>query len=143
MRSDRVLAPGMWVAPAGSVSLDYDGRRQRRRVMSADNGIAFLLDLPRPTVLRDGDGLALEDGRVIVVRALAEPLIEARADAPLLLARAAWHLGNRHLPVEVRADSLRFRPDPVIDDLLTRLGLSLRQISAPFEPEGGAYRHES
>jgi len=139
-RASRVLAPGGWLAAADTIALDYDGRRQRRRVLTAAGGLAFLLDLPRSTLLRDGDGLVLEDGRVVVVRAAAEALTEARAQSPEALTRAAWHLGNRHLPVEVRADALRLRPDPVIEDLLARLGLALRPIMAAFEPEGGAYQ---
>lgn len=138
-RADRVLAPGAWIAAADSITLDYDGRRQRRRLLTARGGLSFLLDLPRPTLLRDGDGLALDDGRIVVVRAAAEKLTEVRADLPLALTRAAWHLGNRHLPVQVLPDALRLRPDAVIHEMLERLGLSLRAIEAPFEPEGGAY----
>lgn len=138
-RAERVLAPGSWIVAADSVTLDYDARRQRRRVLTAAGGLSFLLDLPRPTLLRDGEGLALDDGRIVAVRAAAEKLTEARANSPLILARAAWHLGNRHLPVQILSGALRVRPDAVIHELLERLGLSLRAIEAPFEPEGGAY----
>ncbi|MEM8786958.1 MAG: urease accessory protein UreE [Pseudomonadota bacterium] len=126
-------------SPADHVTLGYDDRFRRRIALTGRGGLRFLLDLARATELRDGQGLALEDGRVIAVHAAAEPLIEVRAPTPRDLIRAAWHIGNRHLPCELLPDRLRLRADPVIADMLTGLGCSVTPVTAPFQPEGGAY----
>ena len=118
------------------VSLGYEDRFLRRRVMRSDAGEAFLVDLERPTSLDDGDAFQLEDGRRISVRALPEPLLEVTGDN---LARLAWHIGNRHTPCQVYPDRLLIRRDPVLRDMLERLGADLRRVEAPFTPEGGAY----
>ena len=121
------------------VTLDYDARHRRRLRMAGDDGTDLLLDLPRAMALRDGDGLLLEGGDIVLVRAAPEPLLEARADDVEELVRIAWHLGNRHIPVQVLSGALRLRADPVIADMLAGLGAHVRNVEAPFESEGGAY----
>lgn len=124
---------------AGTVTLDETGRHRRRVAMTSDNGIEFLLDLPEARLLRHGDGLLLSDGRVIEVRAEPEALMEVRGrDARHLLA-LAWQIGNRHLAAQIGDDRILIRQDHVIRDMLEGLGASVSEISAPFDPEGGAY----
>ena len=118
------------------ISLGYEDRFLRRRVLRSDAGEAFLVDLKRPTSLDDGDAFQLEDGRRISVRASPEPLLEVTGDN---LARLAWHIGNRHTPCHIKPDRLLIRRDPVLRDMLERLGAELRRVEAPFTPEGGAY----
>lgn len=125
----------------GAVALDFDARRKRRQVLTGSDGIDFLVDLADPPSLTDGDGLLLEDGRIIRVDALPEPLIEVRPQRPADLPRIAWHLGNRHLPVQFVGDAVRLRADHVIEAMLETLGADIRRVDAPFDPEGGAYGH--
>lgn len=136
-----VLAPGEWdpATACDTISLDYDERHRRRFHYVAQGGTAFLLDLPRATVLREGDGLALSDGRMLAVRAAPEPLMEARAVQPGAMLRLAWHIGNRHLPAELHAETIRLRRDHVIHAMLIGLGADVAEIEAPFSPEQGAY----
>ena len=140
LHAHSVKPAGSWSGePADTIVLDYDERHRRRIAMTGIGGLAFLLDLPEAVMLRGGDGLALEDGRIVEVVAAPEPLAEIRcADAPALT-RVAWHLGNRHLPTELLKKSLRIRRDHVIEDMARRLGASVVEIEAPFNPEGGAY----
>jgi urease accessory protein len=135
-----VRPAGSWSGePADSVVLDYDDRYRRRVAMTGVRGLAFLLDLPEAVMLRAGDGLALDDGRIVEVVAAPEKLAEIRAADAAALARVAWHLGNRHLPTELLKKSLRIRRDHVIEDMARRLGAAVVEIEAPFNPEGGAY----
>ena len=90
-------------------------------------------------MLRGGDGLRLEDGRVVEVLAEPEPLAEIRAADPLAIIRIAWHLGNRHLPTEMLPKALRIHRDPVIEAMAEGLGARVIALEAPFNPEGGAY----
>ena len=118
LRADKVLAAGTWTGePADSVVLEFDERYRRRFVMTGVGGLAFLLDLPEAAMLRGGDGLRLEDGRIVEVLAAPEPLAEIRAADAFALMRVAWHLGNRHLPTELTPKALRIRRDPVIEDM--------------------------
>lgn len=121
---------------ADAVALDLEGRRCRRHVVRTRGGEEVLIDLAEAPSLKAGQGLRLEDGTVLEVLALPEPVVEIRAPD---LARIAWHLGNRHLPTEIRADSLRIRPDHVIEAMLKGLGAELCHFEAAFEPESGAY----
>ena len=89
--------------------------------------------------MAEGDGLQLEDGRLLRVQAAVELVVEVRHKDPNQLARLAWHLGNRHVPTELRSKVLRIRPDHVIEEMLYRLGADLVNVSAAFQPEGGAY----
>lgn len=123
------------------VILDFDGRHRRRFAMTAESGLEFLLDLPEAVALGDGDGLALEDGRVIRVSARPERVADIRAASREELMRIAWHLGNRHLPTEILSDRLRIRDDHVITDMVRKLGGTVEVVDAPFQPEGGAYGH--
>ncbi len=126
-------------AATDSVTLDFDDRFRRRKLFHTDSGRAFMLDLAEAQVMRDGDGLPLSDGTLVLVRAAAEPLLEVRAGTPAELMRLAWHLGNRHLPAELQADKILIRFDHVIERMLIGLGASLAKVQAPFNPEGGAY----
>jgi urease accessory protein len=125
----------------GSLTLDFDARHRRRFLLATDQGHDVLLDLPETTAMADGDGLQLEDGRWLKVQAAQEDLVEIGHEDPGQLTRLAWHLGNRHLPTEIRDRVLRVRPDHVIEEMLRGLGAHLRRVLAPFQPEGGAYGH--
>ena len=126
--------------PQDTVTLAYDDRHRRRLRLTTDSGLVFLLDLPEARALRDGDRLVLEDGRHILVRAAPEPVLEVRAADPLALTRIAWHLGNRHTPTQVLPGALRIRADHVLEHLLVdHLGALVTHMTAPFDPEGGAY----
>ena len=140
LRADKVIPAGHWSgAPADTVVLDFDERYRRRVVMTCVGGLEFLLDLDEAAMLRGGDGLRLEDGRVVEVVAEPEPLGEIRAADPAALVRVAWHLGNRHLPTEILPKALRIRRDPVIEAMVGGLGARVIALEAPFNPEGGAY----
>jgi urease accessory protein len=139
-RATRAERAGRWPEEraADSVTLAYDDRHRRRLRLETEGGETFLLDLPKALALEDGDGLRLDDGRWIAVRAAAESLIEVTAE-PALLTRLAWHLGNRHLPARIEPHRILIRRDHVIADMLSKLGATLRFIEAPFTPERGAY----
>jgi urease accessory protein len=124
---------------AGSLTLDFDTRHRRRFRLTADQGEDVLLDLPKAVAMADGDGLQLEDGRWLKVQAAAEPIVAVRHKDPNQLVRLAWHLGNRHLPTEIRSEVLHIRPDHVIEEMLHGFGADLVKMQAPFQPEGGAY----
>ena len=139
-RADKVIPAGHWSgAPADTVVLDFDQRHRRRVAMTGVGGLEFLLDLAEAAMLRGGDGLRLEDGRLVEVLAELEPLAEIRAADPLALTRIAWHLGNRHLLTEMLPKALRIRRDPVIEAMAEGLGARVIALEAPFNPEGGAY----
>ena len=124
---------------AGSVTLDFDARHRRRIRLTTDQGEDVLLDLPKAIAMANGDGLQLDDGRLLKVQAAAELIVEVRHKDPNQLMRLAWHLGNRHLPTEIRNQVLRIRPDHVIEDMLHGFGADLVKLQVPFQPEGGAY----
>jgi len=124
---------------AGALTLDFDARHRRRIRLTTDQGEDVLLDLPKAVAMTDGDGLQLEDGKWLKVQAAAEPIIEVSHKNPNQLMRLAWHLGNRHLPTEIRDQVLRIRPDHVIEKMLDGFGADLVKVQAPFQPEGGAY----
>ena len=106
----------------GSLTLDFDERHRRRILLSDDQGHDVMLDLPKAVAMADGDGLQLDDGSWIRVQAAAELVVEVRHKDPSQLVRIAWHLGNRHLPTEIRDQVLRIRPDHVIEDMLLGFG---------------------
>jgi urease accessory protein len=139
-RATQVLKAGSWQAvPADRITLSYDERHRRRLRFLAAAGTEFLLDLPRTTVLGDGDGLKLEDGRIILVTAAAEPLLEVTTGDAEQLAKLAWHIGNRHLPAQIANGRILIREDTVIESMLMGLGASVRHVTEPFTPEPGAY----
>ncbi|NJO38136.1 MAG: urease accessory protein UreE [Rhizobiales bacterium] len=129
--SDRVI---------DAITLDLDARRKRRQTLTCERGTHLLVDLPAVPGLRDGDGFLLEDGRIVQVNAASEPLLEVRP-SPADMARIAWHLGNRHLPVQFVDGAIRLRADHVIEAMLHKLGAATCHVQAPFDPEGGAYGH--
>ena len=140
IRATQVRSPHRWnEAPADTVVLDFDDRHRRRMAMTGTRGLEFLLDLENAVVLRGGDALVLEDGRLVEVVAAPEPLIEIRGTDPHHLVRVAWHLGNRHLPTQIMPKGLRIRRDHVIEAMVKGLGARVIEIEAPFDPEGGAY----
>jgi urease accessory protein len=144
IRAIKVLGHHRWAdAPADTVVLGFDDRHRRRMAMTGTRGLEFLLDLENAVALRGGDALVLDDGRLIEVVAAPEPLIEIRGDDPRRLVRVAWHLGNRHLPTQIMAKSLRVRRDHVIEAMVKGLGARVIEIEAPFDPEGGAYAGDS
>jgi urease accessory protein len=124
------------------VVLDADERHRRRVVLTGEGGTMFLLDLARPVMLKDGDGLVLEDSSMVQVVGRPESLIAITAGSPEELTRLAWHIGNRHIDLQVVGDELRIRRDHVLEDMLLGLGARLTPIEAAFYPEGGAYRHD-
>lgn len=126
---------------ADTITLDETARHRRRVKMQSDHGISFLLDLPEARLLRHGEGLVLEDGRVIEVLAEPEQLYDVRGRDQTHLLQLAWQLGNRHLPAQISEHSIRIRADHVIKTMLIGLGASVVEIDAPFDPEGGAYAH--
>lgn len=141
MRSETILPAGTWeaVRAVDRVLIDYDHRHRRRIVLRTEGGQDVLLDLPEAVRLRDGDGLLLEAGGVVRVVARPEALAEIHAHDADDLVRIAWHLGNRHLPVQLLAGHLRIRADHVIEAMVEGLGGHVERIEAPFDPEGGAY----
>lgn len=139
-RATRVTSEGG--EPVDAVTLAHDDRHRRRIRLVGEGGLEFLLDLPEARTLRDGDRLLLDDGRCVLVRAAEEELLELRAGDAAGLARLAWHLGNRHTPVQVLEGALRIRADHVLEHLLREhLGAVVAPVRAAFEPEGGAYGH--
>ena len=141
LRSSEVTHATHWpiAERRATVTLAHQDRHRRRIRLIADDGTTFLLDLAEAAVLRHGDGLKLDGGGYIEVRAAPEPLMEVRAASAGLLARLAWHLGNRHLPAEIHPDRILIRDDHVIVAMLKGLGAEVRAVEAPFDPEGGAY----
>ena len=138
----RAAKAGEWPAGGalGSLTLGFADRSRRRGRLTTDGGEPVLLDLPQPAALADGDGLAFEDGGWVVVCAAPEDVLDVEAQDPCHLARLAWHLGNRHLPVEVLSDGwLRIAYDHVIEAMLAGLGARSARRRAPFQPEAGAY----
>lgn len=119
--------------------LPFEARCKSRLRTQLASGEECGLFLARGTVLRGGDCLAADDGRVVEVIAAGEALCEAVSGDPLLLLRAAYHLGNRHVAVEIGPGRLRFARDAVLAEMVRGLGLPVRDIEAPFEPESGAY----
>ena len=119
--------------------LPFESRCKSRLRTRLESGEEAGLFLERGTVLRGGDKLLAKDGRVVEVAAAAEPLLEVRCADPLLLARAAYHLGNRHVPLQLAPGLLRLGLDHVLAEMLKGLGLAAEEVAAPFEPEAGAY----
>jgi urease accessory protein len=116
------------------------GERSRSRLKAVlDNGEEAGLFLERGSILRDGDLLLADDGRVVEVQAAPESVSTVHTDDPLQLARACYHLGNRHVPLQIGTGWLRYQHDHVLDDMVRGFGLEVRAEVVPFEPEGGAY----
>ncbi len=140
MRAQEILHAGDWDAALAidRVLIDFDRRHRRRIKLDTVKGSSVLLDLPHAVRLRDGDGLVV-DGGIILVVAQAEALAEIHAHDDATLVRIAWHLGNRHLPVQLIGDRIRIRADHVIEEMVELIGGHVERIEAPFDPEAGAY----
>jgi urease accessory protein len=132
---------------APQVELDWDVRQKSRFDASDSQGRALAVFLPRGSVVRGGDVLVAEDGSLIRVLAAPQPVLEVRACAehgsPFDLLRAAYHLGNRHVPLELKPDHLKLEPDHVLAEMLRMMHLVVSETQAAFEPESGAYGSES
>ena len=122
-----------------TLTLTIDQRVRSRLKVTLDNGTEAGLILPRGTVLNRQDRLLADSGEIVEVVAAAEIVSTARIDDPLLLARACYHLGNRHVPLQIEAGLIRYQHDHVLDDMLGGLGIRVTVEKAPFEPEPGAY----
>lgn len=144
LKIDKFLSAPHGIAPvlvrrAPKLVLPFNERSKSRLRAMLDNGTEAALFLPRGTVLRGGDLLVAEDGSFVEVQAAAEAVLDVRSEDPHALMRAAYHLGNRHTPVEIGRDYLRLEYDPVLADMLQRLGVRAGRAQLPFEPEAGAY----
>jgi urease accessory protein len=141
MRAYEVLPAGTWdeAHQVDRVLIDFDHRHRRRIVLQTEGGAALLVDLPQAVRLTEGDGLRLEDGGVVRVSSKPEPLMEIHAHDDDALTRIAWHLGNRHLPVQLPPGRIRIRADHVIAEMVEGLGGHVEAVEAPFDPEAGAY----
>lgn len=122
-----------------TVILDYAQRSTQKITVASVNGACIEIDLHEPARLRTDDLLVLDDGALVEVVAAPEPLIEVRAANVAALSRLAWHLGDRHVMVQILSNRIRARRDAAIEGLLASLGAKVTAIEAPFEPEGGAY----
>ena len=142
LRATEIVAVGAWTGkPTDVVRLDYDRRTRRRIALTGVGGLDFLLDLAEVHVLGAGDGIRLEDGRIVAVEAAPERLLEITCTNASQLARIAWHLGNRHLAAEIGERAVHIRDDHVIADMVQGLGSRTRLVERAFNPEGGAYGH--
>ena len=132
---------------AASLELDWDVRQKSRFDATDSTGRALGVFLPRGSVVRGGDVLVAEDGSLVVVKAAAQPVMVVRHCAehgsPFDLLRAAYHLGNRHVQLQLAPDRLLLERDHVLADLLRRMPLDVADADAAFEPEAGAYAAEA
>jgi urease accessory protein len=143
-RVTSIKHPNEWPAATASdrvVLAAYD-RNRRRIVMTGEKGTEFLLDVEKPVSLRDGDGLVLDDGTIVLVAGETEKLIEISAGNALDTVRLAWHLGNRHTDVQIVRDKIRIRRDHVLEDMVRDLGATLIAVDAAFDPESPTPSHE-
>jgi urease accessory protein len=146
---NKLVAQGRGLAPvllkrASSVELDWEVRQKSRFDITDSQGRTFGVFLPRGTVVRGGDVLVAEDGTLVRVAAAPQPVLVIRHcsehGTPFDLTRAAYHLGNRHVAIELQPDHLKIEPDHVLAEMLQRWHLIVREENAAFEPEGGAYQ---
>jgi len=131
------------VQRAASVTLDWDTRCKSRFDATDSAGRQLGVFLPRGTVVRGGDVLVAEDGSLVRVEAAPQVVLSvtfcSEHGTPFDLMRAAYHLGNRHVPIELRFDHLKIEPDHVLAEMLRAMHMTVREVQEPFEPEGGAY----
>jgi urease accessory protein len=144
----KLLAQGQGLAPAllrraASIELDWDVRQKSRFEATDSRGRTLGVFLPRGTLVRGGDVLVAEDGSLVRVLAARQPVLVITPckhhGSPFDLVRAAYHLGNRHVQIELKPDHLKIEPDHVLADMLRAMHLDVEEANAPFEPEGGAY----
>ena len=126
-------------AKDGCLTLTFDQRSKSRQKVTLDNGLEAGLFLTRGSVLQQGDLLQAESGEVVEVLAAKESVSSVYVDDPLMIARTCYHLGNRHVALQITAGFIRYQHDHVLDDLVRGLGLEVTVESAAFEPEAGAY----
>jgi urease accessory protein len=141
---NKLLPRGQSLAPAlrrraATVELDWDTRQKSRFEATDSQGRRLGVFLPRGSVVRGGDVLVAEDGSLIVAQAAPQPVLEVRAAQAFDLLRAAYHLGNRHVQLELQAELLKLEPDHVLAQMLRQMGLQVAEAQAAFEPEAGAY----
>jgi urease accessory protein len=148
LQASKLLPGGAGLSPvllkrAASVALDWDVRQKSRFDATDSQGRHIGVFLPRGTVVRGGDVLVAEDGSLITVQAAPQPVLVIthcpQHGTPFDLTRAAYHLGNRHVPIELKPDHLKIEPDHVLADMLRAMHLIVNEAEAAFEPEGGAY----
>jgi urease accessory protein len=148
LQTSKVIAQGQGLAPvllkrAATVELDWDVRQKSRFDTTDSLGRRLGVFLPRGTLLRGGDVLVAEDGSMVRVLAAPQSVLRISAcpthGSPFDLTRAAYHLGNRHVPIELKPDHLKIEPDHVLADLLRAMHLIVNTVDEAFEPEGGAY----
>ncbi len=148
LQTSKLIPQGAGLAPvllkrATSIDLDWDVRQKSRFDANDSAGRALGIFLPRGTLVRGGDVLIAEDGSLIKVIAAPQPVLVITAcsthGSPFDLTRAAYHLGNRHVPIELKPDHLKIEPDHVLADMLRAMHLTVREATEAFEPEGGAY----
>lgn len=141
-RATQIIPAGDWPESdaTGSVTLAFDDRHRRRIRLTDDGGEDFLLDLAEAIRIADGDGLAMEGGGILKVLAANEEVTDIGCNGLNETARIAWHLGNRHTPVQVLSNGeLRIRHDHVLEEMAESLGAKVERKESPFEPEAGAY----
>jgi urease accessory protein len=140
-RGSKIRRAGEWIADEAidCVILDAEDRHRRRVVLTGQKGTAFLLDLESPATLRDGDGVVLDDGSVVAVKGMPEPVIEIGGKSKFDVLRFAWHIGNRHAGLQIAGDKLRIRRDHVLEEMLCQMGANLTPIEAPFDPEPSSH----
>lgn len=156
LQASKIVPQGQGLAPvlvrrAPTVTLDWDIRQKSRFDAESSDGHKVGVFLPRGTVVRGGDVLVTQDGTLLRVVAAPQPVLRITActdhhhghthDPSFDLMRAAYHLGNRHVPIELRPDHLKIEPDHVLADMLRSMHLQVAEVREPFEPEGGAYGH--
>ncbi|MDF1483945.1 urease accessory protein UreE [Ramlibacter sp. H39-3-26] len=148
LQASKLMPQGQGLAPvllrrAATVELDWDLRQKSRFDATDSQGRQLGVFLPRGTAVRGGDVLVAEDGSLVRVVAAPQPVLRithcSQHGTPFDLMRAAYHLGNRHVPIELRPDYLQIEPDHVLADMLRAMHLIVHETTAPFEPEGGAY----
>jgi urease accessory protein len=137
IRVASIKPAGEWTGQsADTITLDREDRHRRRAAMTGANGLSFLLDEANAVHLHHGDGLVLEDGRIIEVLAEPEDLVEIHAENTAHLVKIAWHLGNRHLPTQLMGDTLRIRRDHVIEDMVEKARRQADRLERPFRSGG-------
>lgn len=148
LTTSKLMPQGAGLAPvllkrAATVELDWDVRQKSRFDATDSQGRQLGVFLPRGTVVRGGDVLVAEDGSLVRVLAAPQDVLRithcTAHGTPFDLIRAAYHLGNRHVPIELKPDHLKIEPDHVLADMLRAMHLIVRPVAEAFEPEGGAY----
>ncbi|MDQ0071939.1 urease accessory protein [Variovorax boronicumulans] len=148
LTANKLMPQGRGLAPvllkrAATIELDWDVRQKSRFDATDSQGRQIGIFLPRGTAVRGGDVLVAEDGSLIRVIAAPQPVLRithcTAHGTPFDLTRAAYHLGNRHVPIELKPDHLKIEPDHVLADMLRSMHLIVVAVEEAFEPEGGAY----